>query len=198
MFKTIRRDVKGLRGKAARLGGPVADADVFPFLSAVVPQVVGCEACIFHISDPVTGALTLKSASGTQMEPPADSLAAQVITTRRPVIRGQVLCHPILSHDGEQVTGALELFNKRDGTFSERDLAFAERLARHVAVSVEQAFLFEETFTAFDRFQGRTYRLLTVTLTLGAMAGGLLLFQIAALLTTSGVLGDLSRFLSDL
>lgn len=198
MFRTIRRDVARLQGMVSRLGGERADADVFPFLSTVVPQLVGCESCVFHISDPVTGALTLKSSDGTRAETPADSLAAQVITTRRAVSRDQILCRPILSHDGEEVLGALELIHKRGGAFSDQDMVFAEKLARHVAVTVEQAFLGQETFAAFDRFQNKTYRLLTLTLVFGVIVGGMLLFQLASMLATSGLLSELWRMWSEM
>ena len=198
MFKTIRRDLKRLHGTVSRLGGEVADADCFPFLGTVAAQVVGCESCVFHICDPITGELTRKSISGTQVEPPADSLAVQVISTRRAILRDRILCQPILSHDGEQVIGALELAGKQDGTFSPADMAFAETLARHVAVTVEQSFLAQETFAAIERFQDKTRRLLTITLGLGATIVAIVLVQSAAALTTSELLSDMAKFWSEL
>jgi len=51
-----------------------------------------------------------------------------------------MLCSPIKNRDG-RVVGVLQLLNKREGAFGERDLDFLDTLSDHMAIAMENATL---------------------------------------------------------
>ncbi|MFH1024033.1 MAG: HD domain-containing phosphohydrolase [Planctomycetota bacterium] len=54
-----------------------------------------------------------------------------------------VLCGPLVTHEG-RVVGVLQVLNKRNGAFTESDIALFTAFSAHAAVAIENASLYEE------------------------------------------------------
>jgi PAS domain S-box-containing protein len=75
-----------------------------------------------------------------------------------------VICVPLQS--GQQVTGAIEVMNKKDGAFTEEDLRLLTWLATPASIAIENARLFEAEHMARDRAERLQEATATLTSTL--------------------------------
>ncbi|NTW97052.1 MAG: GAF domain-containing sensor histidine kinase [Oscillochloris sp.] len=62
-----------------------------------------------------------------------------------------ILCVPIIVKD--RTIGVIELLNKRDGIFTEKEADRLMRMAATIGVAIENAHLFQEVTTVRDRFE---------------------------------------------
>jgi len=72
-----------------------------------------------------------------------------------------ILCAPLINHKNE-VTGALQVLNKKDGVFNEHDESLITAFSAQAAVAIENAQLYQEQEYTFRQF------LKTITATLDA------------------------------
>lgn len=141
------------------------------FYVKLMPKVANVERCSIFIHDPEKEKVWLKV--GTDVDesaievPKDDSIVGKTILTGRPqtvydldTLSGahkltdeatgfktrNILCVPIRSPFRNEITGAFQLLNKKDGKFSEEDVKFAEELAEHLQLEVDRVFLNQEIF----------------------------------------------------
>lgn len=137
------------------------------FFVRVIPKVVSAERCSIFINDPVKAEVWLKAGTGVMEKEidvanDTDSIVGEVIATGKPIIINDVeeragvheqidqetgfvtrdlLCIPIRSLDGEEITGAVQLLNRMYGhKFSDADLKFMEEIAQFLELSLENIY----------------------------------------------------------
>jgi signal transduction histidine kinase len=147
--------------------------DLNEVLRRMMDQVEGMlnvKAGFLLLKDPTTGDLTSQIALGEQASnikpfriPRGQGIAGQVAETGKSIMaekgantareidfRAQnVLCVPLMLHD--QVLGVLEVLNKKDGSFSRRDLELLNAIASFAAIAIENAHLHESVLAERDR-----------------------------------------------
>jgi signal transduction histidine kinase len=134
-----------------------------------VEGMLNVRAGFLLLKDPDTGDLVSQIALGEQAHnlkpfriPRGYGLAGQVAETGRPVIaeRGasgreidfrahNALCVPLILH--EQILGVIEVLNKKDGNFSQRDQELLTAIASFAAIAIENARLHESVLAERDR-----------------------------------------------
>jgi len=135
-----------------------------------VEGMLNVRAGFLLLRDPDTGDLVSQMALGAQANslkpfwiPRGYGLAGQVAETGKPVIaeRGvdgrreidfraqNALCVPLILH--EQILGVIEVLNKKDGSFSQRDVDLLTAIASFAAIAIENARLHESVLAERDR-----------------------------------------------
>jgi PAS domain S-box-containing protein len=71
-----------------------------------------------------------------------------------------VICVPLKS--GQQVTGAIEVMNKKEGSFTEEDLRLLTSLATPASIAIENARLFRQVRMSHTQLQSLSRRLVEV------------------------------------
>lgn len=145
--------------------------DVIGFYTRVVTSLSAAELCSVFIYNPETDTLWKKA--GTDVNAPRievskeSSMVGKVLASGEPLFENDLeskegahksidsetgfvtrnaLCVPILSLDGKNVTGVIQVLNKSDGTsFNDDDLKLLEEVARYMALSIENIFLGQES-----------------------------------------------------
>lgn len=139
------------------------------FYVDILPQIFSAERCTVYIIE--MGTEKICSIFGTGLsrkgiEPPKDgSIVGKVISTGESVIVSDLdklagyhtkvdaktgfvtrnmLCAPIKSLTGHGVAGAVQMLNKKSGTFSEEDKDLLRKIAGHLSVSIESIMLNQE------------------------------------------------------
>jgi GAF domain-containing protein len=142
------------------------------FFVRVIPKVVSSERCSIFIHDPSQQQVWLKAGTGVEekqidVQLDADSIVGDVISTGKPVIINNmedrpgihkqidrdtgfvtrdIMCIPIRSLDGKEVTGAVQLLNRMYGhKFSEDDLALMQEICHFIEQSLENIYFRSKT-----------------------------------------------------
>lgn len=149
---------------------PAAESNFLDFYVRLIPRVLNAERCSVFIHDPAANKVWLKAGTGLKergIEVSArDSIVGQVISTGKFAIATdlesregthkstdtttgfttrQVICVPIRSRDGKQVTGAIQVLNRKGGgQFTQEDRQFLEEVGTHFQRIVESIFLGQE------------------------------------------------------
>ena len=174
MFKRLTGQIKTLDEKRQYLDADWEESgnhSLLDFQVKIMPQVIDAEQCSIYIQDPMQQSVWLKAGTGAQeeeIEVPTDdgSIVGNVIATGEPTIlhglneadgaqrnidvdsgfvAKNVMCIPIKSLDGKDVTGAIQLLNKKaDEMFSDADLAELEEMAHYLEWSLENIRYHEE------------------------------------------------------
>lgn len=160
------------------------------FFVRVIPKVVSAERCSIFINDPKKEEVWLKAGTGVREKEidvahDADSIVGEVIATGKPIIINDmeereglhkqidpetgfvtrdILCIPIRSLDGAEITGAVQLLNRMYGhKFSDADLTLMEEIAHFLEQSLENIYYRSKT----QRIVHRAAQLTRVTSMLG-------------------------------
>lgn len=76
-----------------------------------------------------------------------------------------ILCIPIKSLDGTDVTGAVEILNKKDGDiFDDDDRILLEEMAHFLELTIENIFFNQETANVLDNMQSMMTKVVFVAL----------------------------------
>ena len=159
MFKDIENQIDQLNQKRNYLDADLDTSgkiSLLEFYVKIVPKVLNAERCSIFIYDPDSKTIWLKC--GTELEErdievtlEYDSVVVNVITTgQHKVVTGldkkngihkridentgfvtrDILCIPIKSLNGKDVTGAVEIMNKQgEGAFNDDDRELLEEMA---------------------------------------------------------------------
>lgn len=151
-------------------GDPGAIDRRLSFYVHVLPKATDSERCTVFVYDPERERTWSKaglSVAEHQIEVSKDSVVGRVVATGEPIVAydldaqagphhrvdaetgfetKSILCVPIRSSAREEITGAIEILNKRTGKFTDEDVALAQQAADHLQREVDQAFLEQEIF----------------------------------------------------
>ena len=146
---------------------PKQDTTLLDFYVRIAPRLLNAERCSIFIHDPQNKKVWLKTGTGVTERgievSVKDSVVGEVITTGKPVIARdlqsrdgthkkvdtttgfvsrEIICVPIRSKDGSQITGAIQVLNKKGGAgFGAEDQAFLEEMGNHFQSIVESIYL---------------------------------------------------------
>jgi len=180
MFKDIENQIDQLNQKRNYLDADLDTSgkiSLLEFYVKIVPKVLNAERCSIFIYDPDSKTIWLKC--GTELEErdievtlEYDSVVVNVITTgQHKVVTGldkkngihkridentgfvtrDILCIPIKSLDGKDVTGAVEIMNKQgEGAFNDDDRELLEEMAHFLELTIENIFFNQETANVLD------------------------------------------------
>lgn len=167
MFKRITSQIKTLDEQRQYLDADweaTGNHSLLNFHVKIMPQLIDAERCSIFIQDPMQQSVWLKAGTGIneeEIELSLDdgSIVSNVIATGNPtIIHGlneieasqtnmdtdagfvakSIMCIPIKSLDGKEITGAIQLLNKReDEKFSDEDLDSLEEMAHYLEWSLE-------------------------------------------------------------
>lgn len=148
---------------ARTLTGTLNLDEVLTMIMEQVERMLAVEAGILFLIDPLTDELVFQTALGDKvktMKPfrlaKGQGVAGRVASIGRPVcltnvtpqIRN-VLCVPLILHG--QISGVLEVRNKRDGDFVHHDLSLLTSFAAYAAIGIGNARLYENVLAERDR-----------------------------------------------
>lgn len=180
MFKDIDNQIEQLNKKRSYLDADLDTSgkiSLLEFYVKIVPKVLNAERCSIFIYDPDSKTIWLKC--GTELEErdievtlEYDATVVNVITSgQHKVVTGldkkngvhkrtdentgfvtrEILCIPIKSLDGTEVTGAVEILNKKGGgTFNDEDRMLLEEMAHFLELTIENVFFNQETANVLD------------------------------------------------
>jgi len=180
MFKDIENQIDQLNQKRNYFDADLDTSgkiSLLEFYVKIVPKVLNAERCSIFIYDPDSKTIWLKC--GTELEErdievtlEYDSVVVNVITTgQHKVVTGldkkngihkridentgfvtrDILCIPIKSLDGKDVTGAVEIMNKQgEGAFNDDDRELLEEMAHFLELTIENIFFNQETANVLD------------------------------------------------
>ena len=180
MFKDIENQIDQLNQKRNYLDADLDTSgkiSLLEFYVKIVPKVLNAERCSIFIYDPDSKTIWLKC--GTELEErdievtlEYDSVVVNVITTgQHKVVTGldkkngihkridentgfvtrDILCIPIKSLNGKDVTGAVEIINKQgEGAFNDDDRELLEEMAHFLELTIENIFFNQETANVMD------------------------------------------------
>ncbi|MBF0401588.1 MAG: GAF domain-containing protein [Magnetococcales bacterium] len=158
--------------------------DLLHFFMEILPKVVDADRCSFFIHDPVTDAVWLQCGTGLKersiVVPKTGSNVGRVVATGRHVaivrrdqqsefakqveetvgyVTQNMMCVPIRSLTSNQVTGAIQVINKKGPNgylgFTDADRILLERVADHVGMVTENIYLSQEMVTVSDKLRGK-------------------------------------------
>lgn len=158
----------------------VGNHSLLDFYVKIMPMLTDAERCSIFIQDPKQPAVWLKAGTGEeekQIELSLDdaSIVSNVITTGEPtIINGlneaeavhqitdgesgfvtkSILCIPVKSLDGKEITGAIQLQNKKDDqSFSDDDLSLLAEVAQYLEWSLENINYHAEATDILENMQ---------------------------------------------
>lgn len=179
MYESIRSDIEKLDREIRNMETAWAEHRLLDFYAKVVPRIMNAESCSIFIAR--TGGSEKWIRAGTNLEDEVfDSsrisalLVAEVMREGESVFRdkldeeedGQrivdgdpeikardVLCIPIFSMDGEEITGAIQILNRLNNAepYTDEEIALMEELAQYLEVSFENIYLFEQAQGVVNR-----------------------------------------------
>ena len=149
---------------------PKQGSKLLDFYVGVIPRVLNAERCSVFILDPENRKVWLKTGTGITergIEVSVDgSIVGDVIASGKPVIASdlqirngthkkidaetgfitrEVICVPVRSKDRSEITGAIQVLNKKNGGgFNAEDQAFLEEVGEHLQSIVDSIFLSQE------------------------------------------------------
>lgn len=183
MFKKLNRDIDALDDKRAYLDAdwdPAGSKALLGFYVKIMPKALNAERCSIFIYDPATKEIWLKAGTGMaereiRVGKDAPSIVGEVVDTgRHAIVTGledkngahkkvdsqtgfvtrDVLAIPIKSLDGKQVTGAVEVLNKKEGSFTEEDRKLLEEMAHYLELTMENIYFNIETANVLRNMLG--------------------------------------------
>lgn len=150
---------------------PTKQSRFLDFYVRLIPRVLNAERCSIFVHDLDAEKVWLKA--GTSLRERGievsvdDSIVGEVIKLGKPLVRvgleerqgahkstdvttgfvtREVICVPIHSSDGSEVTGAIQVLNKKDKNgFTAADESFLAEVGEHFQSIVESIFLGQET-----------------------------------------------------
>lgn len=183
---------------------------ILPFYVRVAEKMLGAERSSIFIIDTGKERVWLKAGTGVserQIEVPTkDTIVGRVIasgqatsenniagsSTERARVEEEtgfvvkdVLCVPVKSAHRDEIIGAIQVLNKRDGTgFSQADLSILEEIAYFMQSQIERDFLNQEVLGTTERLFSFTrkafYALVGVTTVLVLAISAIFLTQVLA------------------
>ncbi len=179
MLKTIKKQLEVLRLQQDLIEKNFDQTQtdrLFGFYVKVMTQMVDVERCSIFVYDPEKKQAWLKAALDLEEKaivvPTDETVVGRVIRSGEAVIESglehregvhkeiaertgfvsrDVLCIPIKSLDDKEVTGAIQLINKKDGAFTEEDKKLAEDVAYFLQLNVESIFLNQSALSLSER-----------------------------------------------
>lgn len=185
MFNKLNRQISALDDKRAYLNAdwdPSGNKALLEFYVKIMPKVLNAERCSIFIHDPTTREIWLKAGTGLaekeiRVGESDDSVVGEVVETgEHRIISGleerngihkeidkktgfvtrDILAIPIKSLDGNEVMGAVQVLNKRDGSsFTEDDRTLLQEMAHYLELTIENIF-FNAEATGLLRSVSRT------------------------------------------
>ncbi len=194
MFKDIDKQIEQLNQKRNYLDADLDTSgkiSLLEFYVKIVPKVLNAERCSIFIYDPDSKTIWLKC--GTELEErdievttEYDSVVVSVITSgQHKVITGldkkngihkkmdektgfvtrDILCIPIKSLDGTEVTGAVQILNKKGGrTFNDDDRMLLEEIAHFLELTIENIFFNQETANLLENMHSMMTKVVFVSI----------------------------------
>ena len=194
MFKDIDKQIEQLNQKRNYLDADLDTSEkisLLEFYVKIVPKVLNAERCSIFIYDPDSKTIWLKC--GTELEErdievttEYDSVVVNVITSgQHKVVSGldkkggihkktdektgfatrDILCIPIKSLDGTEVTGAVEVLNKKSGgAFNDDDRILLEEMAHFLELTIENIFFNQETANVLDNMHDMMKKIVFVSI----------------------------------
>jgi len=157
--------------------------ELLDFFVDIVPQALNAESCSIFVFDPNTDKVWLQSATDLKERaievPKEGSFVGEVIASGKPRIRmdmdkepgmhskvdsdtgfvtRNILGVPILSLAGKEVTGAVCLVNKKEGSFTDEDRITLEEMAYHLETALQNIFLRQEMMDFSEMLTSHLYR----------------------------------------
>lgn len=145
------------------------------FYARITPRILDAERCSVFIHSPQDRKIWLKAGTGVSERDIEvsikDSIVGEVIASGRPVIRRdlesrngahkkidsttgfktrEIVCVPVGNVRGE-ITGAVQVLNKRHGQFSEEDQMLLQEVAEHIQEHVDRIFLSQDVYGATEK-----------------------------------------------
>ena len=163
------------------------------FYVKIMPKVMAVQRCSIFIVERSGQSIWLRAGTGLkakdiEIDRHADAVVSECIRSGETLYKGNmveedgthqdtdkntgfvtrdILCMPIRSLDGKQVTGAVELLNKIDGEpYTDEEKDMLQELCHYLELSIENIYFQQE---ATDTI-GKLYRLLKRTLAGGMIA----------------------------
>lgn len=156
---------------------PRRESKLLDFFVRIIPRALNAERCSIFIHDPQNQKIWLKLGSGVKEHgievSVSGSIVGDVISSGKSVIATdlrsragvhknidtqtgfvttEVICVPIRSKERGEVTGAIEVLNKKNGgKFDESDKALLEDAGEHLQRIVDSIFLSQEVFGVTEK-----------------------------------------------
>ena len=184
------------------------------FYVKIIPLAVNAERCSIFIRDPSTGEIWLKCGTGLEerdilVPRDADSIVGKVVNTgefmivdemekvggfheeidkKTGFVTQDMLCVPIMSLDGKEVMGAVQVLNKNrrrqgDARFNEDDRKLVEEMAHFLQLSIENIYFNVEASGALKAARS----LMSVVVTVVLWCVGLTVLGIVARILWVGI-----------
>jgi len=200
MFTTLKETIKLLKQRREYLDvdWQKEEHPLLNFYVKIMPVVLNAERCSIFIHDPDKSITWLKVGTGLaerdiEVTGEYESVVGKVITTgEHKIVTGldrdengihkqladktgfvtrDILCIPLKSLDGNKVTGAVQLLNKKDGTaFNDADLKLVEEVAHYLELTIENIYFNQEITgvldSTFNLLEKITYILITAIILL--------------------------------
>ena len=200
MFTTLKETIKLLKQRREYLDvdWQKEEHPLLNFYVKIMPVVLNAERCSIFIHDPDKSITWLKVGTGLaerdiEVTGEYESVVGKVITTgEHKIVTGldrdengihkqladktgfvtrDILCIPLKSLDGNKVTGAVQLLNKKDGTaFNDADLKLVEEVAHYLELTIENIYFNQEITgvldSTFNLLEKITYILITAMILL--------------------------------
>lgn len=193
MFNSIKRDIDHIGLEQQYLGSDWTGAQyrLLDYYCRIMPKVFDVERCSIFVADHDGGHQWLTAGTGLAQRELAEgaiaeSIVGETIRTGHMVYRNDlekndhfnqevvaasnasvrdILCMPFRSLDGQRVTGAVQMLNRKDGQpYSEEDKELLVEMLNRLELSMESIFFRQET----SGVVGRIYRTLR-RFTMGAL-----------------------------
>ena len=173
MLSDVKRQLDDLSSRQEALSeeiDPKRQSKLLDFYVRIAPRVLNAERCSVFIHDPENRKVWLRMGTGVTergIEVAVDgSIVGEVIASGKPVIVNdvqersgahlktdlrtgfvtrEIICVPVRSRDRQNITGAIEVLNKKgEGRFNAEDQAFLEEAGEHLQSIVDSIFLSQE------------------------------------------------------
>ncbi|MBI4970113.1 MAG: GAF domain-containing protein [Rhodospirillales bacterium] len=210
MSRDIKRQVERLMAKRellARKEGDDHDSRLIDFFVRIVPRLTDAERCSIFVHDPAKAKTWLKSGTGVRERDIEvsieNSIVGKVIAsgkayreagldakdgTHRQVdsatgfVTRSALCVPIAQPGRQEVIGAIQILNKKGGTFDDADQMLVEEVSDHLRDSLDRFYLEQEAVGLVETLSSYAGRLMMLLFGAGAVAvaGIVILFLIIA------------------
>ncbi len=178
------RNLKSRQEMVNRTWNTSGNKELLQFFMEILPKVVDADRCSFFINDPVANQVWLQCGTGLEersiIVPKTGSNVGRVIASGKFIsivkkdqmspfakkVEEQVgyqtynmLCVPIKSLTTGQVTGALQVINKKGKNkqmgFTDEDRKILEKVANHLEMVTENIYLGQEMVNVSDKLRGK-------------------------------------------
>ena len=195
MFKNIKNRVDNINAQRKYIDADLSqdkDKALLAFYVKIMPQLLDAERCSIFIHDPTTDEVWLKCGTGVPegkiQVPKDDSIVGEVIKTGQPQIvtdleeksgihkrvdeetgfvTRDILCIPIKTLDGENVAGAVQILNKKNGNaFNDNDKKMLEEMAHFLQLTIESIYINQEAAGVLKNVFDLIRKIILVTITI--------------------------------